>query len=634
MTKATVAAVSPASGGAELPELKASWWESHSVALAGVRFSAMARRLPAVLRQAIAIAWQANRRDTTAALAFNLLAGVATAFGLLATRGVLHALFASGPTMDRVRAAVPALVVVAAATFVRSGLSIVAGWAQARLEPQVLTTAERRLFELTTQVKLAAFDDAGFSDEMERARNRGALAVQFLTRGAIDLTAGLAGLAATAVTLALLHPVLLGALLLASVPAAWAAVRAARLAYLSNHARTSRRRRLWMLSDLMANRATAAELRAFTMRPFLLREYDIMAGAETSTELEVVRRQTTTRLVGGVFSGLATFGVYVALGLLLIDQRLPLAAAGTAVLALQAARTALALAVTNVNRVYEEGLYFNDYTDFLARAAHRMPAGPGRASVRPPSTITVRDATLHYAETDAPAVLGASLTVHRGQTIALVGENGSGKTSLARLIAGLYHPDHGTVSWDGTPLSTVDPEDAWRHVAMVSQEYWHWPFTAERNIVLGTHDQAQEGDVEAAARKAGAHDMIAGLPAGYRTLLSRNFAGGQDLSGGQWQRLAAARAFYRDAPVLICDEPSAALDARAEHALFAALRAGAPDRITVLITHRLANVRHADHIYVLREGRIAEHGSHPDLLAAGGTYAELFALQATGYTAG
>jgi ABC-type multidrug transport system fused ATPase/permease subunit len=633
MAKATSAALSRPSGSSGLPELKASWWESHSVALANVRFSAMARRLPTVLRQAIAIAWRASRRDTFAALLFNLLAGVATAFGLLATRGVLQALFASGATLDRVRAAVPSLILVAVATGVRSGLSIIAGWAQARLEPQVLTTAERRLFELTTQVKLAAFDDAGFSDEMERARNRGSLAVQFLTRGAIDLTAGLAGLAATAVTLALLHPVLLGALLLASVPAAWAAVRAARLAYLSNHARTSRRRRLWMLSDLMANRATAAELRVFTMRPFLLREYDIMAGAETGTELEVVRRQTITRLIGGVFSGLATSGVYVALGLLLIDHRLPLAAAGTAVLALQAARTALALAVTNVNRVYEEGLYFNDYTDFLARAGERMPPVTKEATVRAPATITVRDATLHYAETDSPAVLDATLTVHRGETIALVGENGSGKTSLARLIAGLYHPDSGTVSWDGTSLSTVDPQDAWQHVAMVSQEYWHWPFTAERNILLGTHDEARDGRIEVAARKAGAHDMIAGLPAGYGTLLSRNFAGGQDLSGGQWQRLAAARAFYRDAPVLICDEPSAALDARAEHALFAALRAGAPDRITVLITHRLANVRHADHIYVLHGGRIVEHGGHLDLLAAGGTYAELFTLQATGYTA-
>jgi ATP-binding cassette subfamily B protein len=617
---------------AALPELKAAGWDAHSVAMANVRFSAMARRLPAIIRQAIRLAWRANARDTLFALVLNLCTGVATAFGLLATRGVLQALFASGPTLDRVRAAVPSLVMVAIATAARSGLSIAAGWAQARLEPQVLTTAERRLFELTTRVKLAAFDDAGFSDEMERARNRGSLAVQFLVRAAIDLAAGLAGLAATALTLALLHPLLLGALLLASVPAAWAAVRAARLAYLSNHARTSRRRRLWMLSELMAHRATAAELRAFTMRPFLLREYDQMAGAETDTELEVVRRQTVTRLIGGVFSGVATAGVYVVLGVLLIDHSLPLAAAGTAVLALQAARTALALAVTNVNRVYEEGLYFNDYTDFLDRAEQRMPRPPGRRHPLPaPGTIAVRGVTLHYADTDSPAVADASLTVRRGQTIALVGENGSGKTSLARLIAGLYHPDRGAVCWDGRSLAGTDPDEVWRHVAMVSQEYWHWPFTAERNILLGTHDDPVDGRVESAARRAGAHDMIESLPAGYQTLLSRNFRGGHELSGGQWQRLAAARAFYRDAPVLICDEPSAALDARAEHALFAALRSGAPHRITVLITHRLANVRHADHIYVLRDGHITEHGTHPQLMAASGGYAELFELQAAGY---
>jgi ABC-type multidrug transport system fused ATPase/permease subunit len=617
-----------------LPELKAAYWETHNLSMAKAKFGAIARRLPTMLARALAIAWRASRRDTIIALALNLAVGVVTAFGLLATRGVLQALFSGGPTLDRVRAAVPSLIAVGAAAAIRSTLSIAAGWAQSRLDPQVATTVERRLFELTTRVELAAFDDSGFSDDMERARNRGVLSAQFIVRGAIDLAAGLAGLIGTAAALLILHPLLLVALVTASVPAAWAAIRAARLSYLSIHARTSRRRRLWMLSDLMAHRETAAELRAFTMRRFLLSEYDTMAGAETGAELDVARRQTVTRAVGGVFSGLATAGMYVVLGVLLVRQALPLAAAGTAVLALQAARQSLALALTNVNRVYEEGLYFGDYTDFCARALERIPPAPSGGTASAPQSIEVDGVTLHYAEAEAPAVVDANLTVHRGQTIALVGENGSGKTSLAKLIAGLYHPTAGTVRWDGVPLQRIEPYQAWTHVAMVSQDYWRWPFTAERNIYLGSDTRTpSQADARAAAEKAGAHDMIVALPGGYQTLLSRNFAGGQDLSGGQWQRLAAARAFYRDAPLLICDEPSAALDARAEHRLFAALRAGAPERITVLITHRLANVRHADRIYVLHDGHIVESGTHAELIASGGRYAELFQLQAAGYLA-
>jgi ABC-type multidrug transport system fused ATPase/permease subunit len=223
------------------------------------------------------------------------------------------------------------------------------------------------------------------------------------------------------------------------------------------------------------------------------------------------------------------------------------------------------------------------------------------------------------------------MTLRRGQVIALVGENGSGKSSLAKLIGGLYEPAEGQILWDGVSIADLDRASLAKHVAVTTQDWWKFPFTAAQNILIGRHDRTGEGpSITDAAQAAAAHGMIEKLPFGYETLLDRAFKKGHDLSGGEWQRLVSARAFYRDAALLICDEPSSALDARAEHAIFEQLRAH-PARTIVLITHRLANVRHADHIYVLHDGRLIEHGTHHELMTLGGRYAELFTLQAAGY---
>jgi ATP-binding cassette, subfamily B, bacterial len=203
-------------------------------------------------------------------------------------------------------------------------------------------------------------------------------------------------------------------------------------------------------------------------------------------------------------------------------------------------------------------------------------------------------------------------------------------------------PTSGTVSWDGRATSTVDADDLWDRVAVVMQEPLRWPVTFENNIRIGRPDRADpDGAAFAdAAVRSGADAVLTDLPDGPRTVLSRRFQGGRDLSGGQWQRISVARGLYRDAPVVVADEPTAAMDARAEHAAFAALRsmstaAGNGDgRITVLVTHRLANVRHADQIVVLDHGRVTELGTHRQLMARGGRYQELFSLQARAYADG
>ncbi|MEU7754938.1 ABC transporter ATP-binding protein [Micromonospora sp. NPDC049171] len=621
--------------GTMLPELEDRDWLHHAQEFAHTSFWAVARRLPRLVREAVGLAWATNRRDTVASIGLNIAAGVMTTFGLLATTSVLRELFAAGPTPDRVRSALPALIVAAAAVSARGGLTIAAGWAQARLTPQINYQVELRLFEATTAVDLAAFDDAGFAEEMDRARDRGMAEAAWIVDHTVNLVTGVVGILATAVAVTVIQPLLLPCLLLAAVPQAVTAVRMARREYLAMLARITRRRRMWMLAHLMANRHTAAEVRAYQMRDFLLAEYRGVMAVETRAQLRLVRSQTGTRVVGATVAGLATFGVYAVLGGLLLAGMVALAAAATALLALQSARSSLGVAVVATNSLYEDALYYQDYRDFLARAHARVPIGGNRVTDGV-DVIELDDVSLRYPDTDAPAVDRVSLTIRRGEVIALVGENGSGKTTLAKLIAGLYQPTGGVIRWDGVDAAELDPRALGAQVAVMTQEWWKFPFTAGQNIRVGRHDRPPDRSgpsVQEAADAAAAHDMIVSLPHGYDTLLDREFKDGHELSGGQWQRLVAARGLYRDAALLICDEPSAALDARAEHALFQHLRRR-PDRAVVLITHRLANVRHADRVFVLERGRLVQHGGHDELMAAGGLYRELFDLQASGYLTG
>ncbi|MDQ2826607.1 MAG: ABC transporter ATP-binding protein/permease, partial [Actinomycetota bacterium] len=287
--------------------------------------------------------------------------------------------------------------------------------------------------------------------------------------------------------------------------------------------------------------------------------------------------------------------------------------------------------VDSVGQLRRNAALVSDYRSFITSTADR----PTDSGIAPPPTlqrISVEDVGFTYPGADRPVLDGVRLEINQGEVVALVGENGCGKTTLAKILCRLYEPTAGAIRWDGADIALFDPAAVRARVAAVFQDFARYPsFTAAENIGIGL--PARMGDrvaiVEAATR-AGAHAAVAALPKGYDTVMSRQF-GGVDLSTGQWQRVALARAFLRDAPMVVLDEPTAALDPRAERDLFEKVAALYRSRSAVLISHRLSSVRFADRICVLADGRITESGTHDELLGAAGTYAELFELQARAY---
>ncbi|MFE4520346.1 ATP-binding cassette domain-containing protein [Kitasatospora sp. NPDC056783] len=599
-------------------------------AAATMSASAMLRRLPHLVRRAMTLAWAADRTSTVLLLVCQALAGVFGALALFATTGTLGALLVPGPVTGHLRTAAPSLLLLTVSAALRAVLGITVVGLSGRVSPRITREAELGLIAAGCAAELKAYDEPAYNEQWEAA-DRGASTTPDLLSNAQDVIASTVSLAAAAGVLATLHPWLVPLLLLGSVPTGVGAVRTARIHYLAAVATDEERGALRVYRWFLIDKTRADQVRSDQVTPFLMAKYRRAEGKIIASADRATRQAARVSLLAALGTGAGSALIWGTLLYLVAAGRIDLAAAGTATFALRTAATGLHGLVGNGARLYRMGLYLDDYFTFLDEAGgHRIRRG----SLVPdaPRTVEVADLVHTYpGDQQEPALRGVSMTLRAGEVVAVIGQNGSGKSTLLKLLSGLYLPQSGRITWDGVPVEELDADGMWSRVARVPQEFARWPLGAAENVHLGHRTERLMADVEEAAARTGFDEVVGRLRSGWRTLLAQGWWGGAELSGGGWQRAAVARALYRTVRspgLLILDEPTSDLDPRAEHRILHALRDLAPGRITLLVTHNIANAAVADRVLVMDRGRIVQSGTWAELAARpDGLFRELLDLQ-------
>jgi len=509
--------------------------------------------------------------------------------------------------------------------------SVVKNGIQERLKALV----QERIIAKAQALPLAAFEQAEIYDQLQRIE-KGLDNRLFSTMAFVfDITTAFVTLTSLVLYMGLAHWLLPLILTVGTTLSLLPRIRILRERYILERKQTERERRLGYFEWLMTGREPAAEVRLFALADHLLGSWGRLYAELRHERLALVRREF--RFEGGSSTAESlTFGLALtAVVSLVAGGALTLGQYAAFVGAVQQFQQSLlglfwrmALIDNDLRYIRDFFLYLGqtEETCVVSEAPTRKPAGALQEG------IVFENVGFGYPGSDRLVLRGVSLHIRAGERLALVGENGAGKTTLAKLLLGLYRPTEGRVLVDGVDLTHLDPQVWRRHAAAVFQDFQQYHLTVRENIVFGDLDQRDDEEaIRQAARLSGAASVIGDLPQGYDTLLGKDFEDGQELSQGQWQKIAVARAYLRDADVLVLDEPTAALDARAEVEVYRQFRDVSAGKTVLLISHRLGSARLADRILVLNGGAIVEQGTHADLLVLGGRYAHMLGVQAQWY---
>jgi ATP-binding cassette subfamily B protein len=578
-------------------------------------------------RETLALVWRSSRAGTLGIAALTVIAAAMPPLVAYVGKLIVDAVVARDGGRA-LRMVVCELAVVAAMAVVERSLGLVRQLVGARLGIDVNVA----ILKKAEALELRHFEDSEFYDKLSRARREASLRPLSLIESNFQVLRHGLTLAGYIALLVHFSGLMVVALLVATIPAFIAEARYSGAAFRMRNWRSPDTRRLLYLEYVLANDEHAKEVKLFGLGPLLLGRYRSLAERFYGEDRWLAVGRTGWGLALSLVSTAVFYGCYAFIVATTVRGRISLGDMTLYLVAFRQGQQSFQAVLTAVGSMYEDTLYMANLFEFLAIPTGRtrpstqtvVPAEPG---------IRFENVGFTYHGASEPAVRGINLVIPKGQSLALVGENGAGKTTLIKLLSGLYQPTQGRILLDGRDLAEWDEAVLRRRIGVIFQDFNQYQLAVRENVGFGSVEHLEdELRVARAVDQGGANELVASLAAGLETQLGRWFKEGVELSGGQWQKVALARAFMREeADILILDEPTAALDAEAEHKVFQPFRDLARGRTTLLISHRFPTVRMADRIVVLEHGRIIEEGSHAELIAAGAHYARLFALQAEGY---
>jgi ATP-binding cassette subfamily B protein len=483
------------------------------------------------------------------------------------------------------------------------------------------------------QLDLAYYENPDYFNDLHRAQMEGPSRPAKVVNDIVQIGQSGISLVAVGALVIAFSPIAGLVLLCAAIPAAIFKVWFSRRLYELRNTQTEAERKTryyhWMISEA----SYAKEIRLFGLGPLFRQRYRTLQEELRYARLALSRSKAIWDIFAQGFVAVAVFGSFAVIAFMAIDGKLTLGDMVMYFMGFQMCIGYIQSIFGSMNGLYEDQLFLKNLFSFLdLKPKVPVPDVPLPLPEKFRHEVRVENVTFTYPGDEKPALQNVSLVLHPGEVIALVGSNGAGKSTLIKLLCRLYTPESGSILVDGTDLSLVDPDVWYRHITVLFQDYVRYHLTARENIWLANVGQPEDdpGIVEA-AEKADADAVIRKLPGGYGTTLGRSFSGGHELSTGEWQKIAIARAFFRDAEIVILDEPASSLDAIAEMEIFTKFREIIKGRSAVLISHRFSTVLMADRIYVLEGGQIIEQGCHTELMAQNGRYATMFHAQADAY---